>query len=177
MLSGKEFEVDTGYALTESTIYTYPCSGSYLALSNSNYNLQKDVAAEINRVGKLMGSTADCSNLCDLVNDSYDTNEKTGEGTIGDFANSDVLCDDNSPLLGSNGDFELGANGESQCRCDPEGDGYVAGCAKCVGTVKFKVDLCLDSSEFAAITLSPLETPKSDSEDVVTRAPVEKDDD
>jgi len=184
MLSNKEFEVATGYDLTETTIFTYPCSGSYLRFHASNYNLQEDVAREINRVGKEMGSTADCSSLCDIDNGSYDTGDKTGAGTIADFANSDILCDANSPLLNSNGDFELGANGESQCRCDPDGDGYVAGCGECTGFVTFTVGLCLDTSEFATITLSPLETPmaessssSSDSGDEVTRAPVEKDDD
>jgi hypothetical protein len=145
MLSGKSFEVATGYRLTGKTIYTYPCSGSYLRFHGSNINLQDDVAAEINRVGKEMGSTADCSALCDIENDSYDTVTKTGSGTIRNFANSDIICDPESAWL-DNEDFEPGENGEDQCRCDPDGDGYVAGCAKCTGTVSFSVNLCIDTS-------------------------------
>lgn len=184
MLNGMSFETETGYDLTEDTIYTYPCSGSYLRFYGSNTNLQADVAAAINKKGKEMGSTADCANLCDIVNDSYDTVSKTGMGTIADFPNSDILCDADSGIftLPNNGDFELGANGESACRCDPDGDGYVAGCSTCTGVVSFSVDLCLDSSSFADSTAAPAMTFVEDStmapaDGSPTRAPIEKDDD
>jgi hypothetical protein len=175
MLTNASFEVMTGYDLTENTIYTYPCSGSYVRFHGSNFNLQNDVAAEINRIGKEMGSTADCSNLCDIDNGSYDTVSKTGMGTIADFANSDILCDANSPLLNSNGDFD-----GDQCRCDPDGDGYVAGCAKCMGVVSFRVNICLDTSAFAGTTAPPVVTEapaesssSSSSSDDATEAPAE----
>jgi hypothetical protein len=180
MLSGTSFNVTTGYDLTETTIYTYPCSGSYLRFHASNINLQDDVAAEINRVGKEMGSTADCSALCDIENGSYDTVEKTGSGTIADFPNSDIICDADSAWL-DNEDFVPGADGESQCRCDPDGDGYVAGCSTCTGTVSFSVGLCLNTEAFIDTTAAPIETADEEATrspvEEPTRAPVKADDD
>ena len=149
-LANTSFEVETEYLLDSNIAYTYPCSGSYLRYFGSNFNLLADVREAINAKGRELGMDVDCANLCDIDNDSFDTDTKSGAGDLFDLENSDILCDPitgvlNDPNQVRNDDFD-NPNGNA-CECDPE-RGYVAGCALCFGTVSFKVNTCLDSSAF-----------------------------
>ena len=155
-LAKTSFEIETGYLLDSEIAYTYPCSGSYLRYFGSNYNLLLDVYEAINKKGREMGIDADCANLCDIDNDSFETVQKNGAGSLFELENSEIFCDPNigilnDPALSSkrNDDFNNPTGGNA-CMCDPA-NGYVAGCSQCFGRVKFRVDTCLDSSAFEGL--------------------------
>lgn len=185
-LSGMTFSAHTSYELNDNIIYSYPCSGSYLRNFASNENLLTDVRKAINDAGKEKGIKADCANLCDIDNGSYDTTSSTGYGDLFDaLDNPEVFCNINhgilnDPTIVRNDDFGIGPNGENACECLPgTRDGYKAGCAVCEGVVEFKVNNCVDASNAGKRT-KKTKKPKSSSsseDDDTAPAPAPSDDD
>jgi len=152
ILSFETFTVETGYKLTDNIVYTYPCSGGYLRNFAANDNLLTDVRDAINKKGRDMGIKADCANLCDIDNGSYDTTSSTGTMDLDEVLDQPkIFCDIehgilNDPDLVRNDDFGIGPNGENACDCLPDSrPDYTAGCGYCTGTVEFSVKTCVDS--------------------------------
>jgi len=163
VLSFTEYIVDTSWTVDQSIVYSYPCSGGYAKNFASNENLLEDVRNQVNEAGRALGINADCANLCDFDNKSYELvgdntpNEAiTGRVSIIDVYPPEIgaiFCDPVDGILNNFNPFRDDAfnNGpnadQNACRCDPDNN-YISGCYECQGSVKFAVKSCLDSSSF-----------------------------
>jgi len=164
VLSGAEFEITTGWEVDSELLYTYPCSGGYAPNFAANDQLLKDVRGAINNSGRSLGIDADCANLCDVDNGSYELvggDAITGRVSVADVYPSkiaNIFCE---PVFGILNEFNParddafnnGPNNDlNACRCDPDnkkgGGKYISGCNQCEGSLKFKVKSCLNSSGF-----------------------------
>ena len=164
-MSFEDFEIATGWEVDSEVAYTYPCSGGYVTNFAANDQLLKDVRGAINERGRDLGIKADCANLCDVDNGSYELvggDAITGRVSVADVYPSkiaNIFCE---PVFGILNEFNParddafnnGPNNDlNACRCDPDdelgGGKYISGCYECEGVLTFSVKSCLDSSDFS----------------------------